>query len=96
MMETIDSEPTHDAPDGSICGSYHCSRPAMSTCAICGKLLCAQHRHWVPNGGIGSNGELLQAPYCDICTLRYVRQRTGAEFEMPEDGEPDEPYQSIY
>lgn len=71
-----------DAPEGTACDAHRCDRPAMSLCVRCRKAICAQHRRWVPNGGIGPHGELEQHAHCDVCAIRFVRDITGSDIDL--------------
>ena len=100
MFEELAPDANQDAEPGSPCGRRSCGRDAMSVCAICGVAICAHHRAWIPNGGIGPDGDLLHTAYCDICTLRYVRQVAGADLESGRSpvarddyDDPDDPWQ---
>lgn len=103
MVEYADGVTNTDAPAGSTCVRHHCRNPAASLCTRCRKPVCAQHRTWVPNGLVGVAGDLEQEPYCDVCTMRFIRQIAGDDVQPPlsdrtvrdDYDDPEDPWQPV-
>lgn len=64
--------PAADYGIGEPCLHDDCFNPGVGLCAVCGLVICAEHRCFVPNGARNDQNQPMVAALCDRCILGHI------------------------